>query len=271
MRYRTINQIVFACVLFFIGTILLLVDIGIISLEIKQIFIMAIPYFLFLYSALVILQKLIKKREGSFGFAFFLLIYSGLLILDQFRLIQFHYADVFKLWPLLLIYISYMVLFKKKKIKLSFSTNDAFSSEIEEKEETEDEENHVKVSHSDKKMKVFSIGDVKLNKPNWDLEPMGMHTFIGDFFIDFNKAFIPEKENIVTVESVIGDVKMLIPADLPVDIFSQVKVGDIRLFDQKADAINRALTYRSDNYDEASRKIKISIKVKIGSIRIDKV
>jgi lia operon protein LiaF len=94
---------------------------------------------------------------------------------------------------------------------------------------------------------------------------------IGDYFIDFSKAFIPEKETQVIVRGWIGDVKMIIPENVPVMIQSTINVGDIRIFDQKTGDINRSLHYKSPGYDEASRKLKIAVQVKIGSIRIDKV
>lgn len=122
-----------------------------------------------------------------------------------------------------------------------------------------------------KKVRGLTIGDISFKENNWALEPMELYNTIGDYFIDFNKAYIPEKETSVTLKGWIGDVKMIIPEGVPVSIQANIKVGDVRIFEHKSEAINRYLEYKTPGYDEATRKLKIMIELKIGSIRIDKV
>ncbi|SIA96747.1 Predicted membrane protein [Mycobacteroides abscessus subsp. abscessus] len=64
---------------------------------------------------------------------------------------------------------------------------------------------------------------------------------------------------------------MIIPEDVPIMVHSDINIGDIRIFDLKSEDLNRKLYYKSPGYDDAARKLNITIQLKVGSIRIDHV
>ncbi|MDZ5470218.1 cell wall-active antibiotics response protein LiaF [Bacillus sp. 31A1R] len=260
MRYQTINQVLFAGLLLTVGIVLLLVNIGVISLEIKDLFVGFYPFVLLVLGIVGLINSL-RKREGVFA-SLFLVIFAGLLVLDRLAIISFGFWDVWKLWPYIIIYLGLSMLFKKRTIKVHFEKDLPL--------DTYNEETYKDVNRKISK-KGFSIGDVNLKKANWSLEPMEIYNTIGDYFIDFSKAYIPERETKVKLNGWIGDVKMIVPEDIPVMIQSRIKVGDIRIFDNQSEAINRTLFFKSKGYDEATRKLNITVELKIGSIRIDKV
>ncbi|WP_394136680.1 cell wall-active antibiotics response protein LiaF [Cytobacillus oceanisediminis] len=274
MRYRSVNQILFAVSLTAIGVLLLLMNIGVISLEIKEVFVVIYPFIIFIFGAHSLMSAIFKKNRSGMFPGFFLTVFSFLLILDRLEVIEFKFMDLWKLWPLLLVFIGITILLKKDRFKVHFEQD--FPADIHEKSRDQAERKVIHISKPEspqplKNIRGFSIGDVDFKQPNWALEPMDLYTMIGDYFIDFSKAFIPEKETPVIVRGWIGDVKMIIPENIPVMIQSTINIGDIRIFDQKTGDINRSLHYKSPGYDEASRKLKIAVQVKIGSIRIDKV
>ncbi|WP_026582392.1 cell wall-active antibiotics response protein LiaF [Bacillus sp. J33] len=274
MRYRSVNQILFAVSLSAIGVLLLLMNIGVISLEIKEVFVVIFPFIIFLLGAHSFLSAVFKKSRSGLFPGIFLTVFSFLLILDRLDIIEFGFVDIWKLWPLFLVFIGITILLKKDRFKVHFEQD--FPASIYEKDEDAADRKIINISKYEspqplKNIRGFSIGDVDFKQPNWSLEPMDLYTMIGDYFIDFSKAFIPEKETPVIVRGWIGDVKMIIPENIPVMIHSKINIGDIRIFDQKTGDLNRSLHYKSPDYDEASRKLKIAVQVKIGSIRIDKV
>lgn len=187
-----------------------------------------------------------------------LLLFSCLLILDRFEVIVFKFADVWKLWPILIILLALSLLFKKSKwqIDIDFSTKKPAFSDSDQDE---------------KKIVSGLIGEVSYNDSNWALEPMVLNNSIGDYFLDLSKAFIPERETPIIINGSIADIKMIIPENIPVNITANSKIGDVRIFDIKGNTLNRTVFYKTQGYDEATRKLKITINVKIGSIRIDKV
>ncbi|MBA4535681.1 cell wall-active antibiotics response protein [Bacillus aquiflavi] len=255
MRYRSMNQAFYAICLLIIGILLLLFNLGVISLEIKELIVVIYPFLLFFIG----LFRLFRFRSSSHFHLFnslFLIIFGGLLIGDRFNLIEFRFWDFWKLWPIIFIYISMLMIFKKNSIQVHFG-----------------EDFHEKLKNADfnKTKRGFSIGDISFSKTNWPAEPMDLYNTIGDYFIDFSKAYIPEKEIPITIRGLISDVKILIPEDIPVNIKAFVKIGDVRIFNLDSNFIGPTLTYKSKDYDEAVKRLMITIELKIGAIRVDKV
>ncbi|MGP7817845.1 cell wall-active antibiotics response protein LiaF [Niallia sp. 01092] len=239
MRSKSLYQIMFAICLLAVGVAILLVNIGVISLEIKQLFVVSYPFLLLVYGLISFAGNIINRTSNYF-FSLFIIIFSSFLVLDRLHVISFQFVEFWKLWPLIIIFSAIRFLFgyTKKEVRLS---------------------------------KDFSIGDVKLNHDNWAVEPMELYNSIGDYFIDFSKAYIPEKETTIEINGWIGDIKILIPDDLPVNIEGEVKIGDLRIFHSSKDGIKNRLAYKSPDYDQAVKKINLQIYLKIGDIRIERV
>ncbi|WP_246010374.1 cell wall-active antibiotics response protein LiaF [Bacillus yapensis] len=262
MKSRSINQILFALFLLAVGVVLLLINIGVISLEIKELFVVFYPFLLLFIGISMFFKRLFSRRKDSISFSFFLMLFATMLVLDRLNYISFGFWDIWKLWPAIIILMALSMLFQKKTIKIHI-TRDRSKTGLDI-EQDEEYKGHRKGSS-------LSIGDISFKDSNWALEPLELSNSVGDYYIDFSKAFIPEKETPVVVRGWIGDVKMIIPEDIPVKIHSKISVGDIRIFDQKTDSFNRILDYKTLGYEEATRKLNIIIDLKIGSIRIDKV
>lgn len=266
MRDRSMDQVAFAVLLSGIGIILLLVNIGVISLEIKELFIVSYPFVLFVYGLANLVNSIIKKRDFMWGL--FIIVFSTLLILDRLGLFAFQFIEVWKLWPVILIYFGLSMLFRKNKMRVHFKSDYPLESLESSGEKISGEFTD---TSSLKRIKGISLGDVKFKKQNWAVEPIDLYNLAGDYFIDFSKGFIPEKETPVKVRGWVGDVKMLIPEGVPVKVSATVNVGDVRVFEYTPNLIRHAVTYKSENYDEAVRKLNITVELKIGSIRIDRV
>ncbi|MEW8970119.1 MAG: cell wall-active antibiotics response protein LiaF [Mesobacillus sp.] len=250
MGTRSVNQIAAAVILSGLGIILLLVNLGVISLEIKELFVVTYPFLLLVYGLVLLMRK-------QFGWGSFITLFSSLLIMDRFDVIDFRFLDVWKLWPLVLIYFGAAILFKSKKIKVMYQTDISSTKEMSEA--------------SLKKIRGVSIGNVTFKKQNWAVEPMDLYNMVGEYFIDFSKGFIPDRETPIRVRGWIGEVKMLIPEDVPVKIDAVIGVGEVKLFDYAQEQIKHVVAYKSDDYDQAVRKLNITIVLKIGSVRIDRV
>jgi lia operon protein LiaF len=278
LRYRSVNQMMFALCLLAAGVLLLLVNIGVISLEIKKLFVTVYPFVMFCYSLILLISALARKKEGKV-FAGFLLVFSGLLASDRLGLLQFSFWDVWKLWPLAIVYLGFSLLVKKEHIKVHVETEFPAKEYAGIEEPGEKEPGGEKIIRIKKgprhaplaNIRGFSIGDVSFKNANWSVEPMDLYNTVGDYFIDFSKAYIPEKETPISVKGWVGDVKMIVPEDVPILVHSHINIGDIRIFDMKSEDLNRKLYYKSPGYDDAARKLNITIQLKVGSIRIDHV
>lgn len=255
MGTRSVNQIAAAVLLSGLGMILLLVNLGVISLEIKELFVVTYPFLLLVYGLVLLMRK-------QFGRGSFIILFSSLLIMDRFNVIDFRFFDIWKLWPLVLVYFGAAILFKSKKIRITYQTDLSSTKEMGSSSEPET---------SLKKIRGVSVGKVTFKKQNWAVEPMDLYNMVGEYFIDFSKGFIPDRETPIRVRGWVGEVKMLIPEDVPVKIDAVIGVGEVKLFDYAQEQIKHVVAYKSDDYDKAVRKLNITIELKIGSVRIDRV
>ncbi len=271
MRYKGRKQWFFSFLLMAIGLLLLLLNIGVISLEITQIFVNIIPILLLLFGLKCTVDSFLKKSFGKLLVGLFSLALGSLAILDKYGVLEFEYASWWKLWPIFIIAIAINRGISKKPIKVSIS-NEYPYDKPSSKMTFEDGEEEKGASFKKNKMnRGFIVGDIRFSEANWPLENMKLYNAIGDYYFDFSKAFIPEGETTIDIKGWIGDVKMIIPENVPVEITLKVQVGDVKLFEQKSADIRSELQYRSPEYEQAVKKIKLSVDVKIGSIRINRV
>lgn len=251
MRHGFFRYIL-ALVLVSLGAVLLLENIGVVSLNVQEAWMYIYPVLL-AGIGLKWLVDDIRGREGSWIFGSFFLIFGSLLVLDRFALIDFSFWDVLKLWPLLIVYIG-LRLFSQSSGKRKYWRK------------YKKKRNSFQRGGS-----PFSVGSFEYNKPNWQVQPMDVNSFAGDYYFDFTKAFIPEKEIPITISSLAGDVNIIMPDNVDYRVYATVKAGDIYIAGQEVDGVNRSLAYETVGYDSAIRKIDLMINLKFGSVRLDQV
>lgn len=243
MKNRSGSQVFAAILLVSFGTLLLLVNTGIISVEIKEILVFSYPILFIgigLKGIVDAFRRDRKRRKGLF-LPIFLLLVGTLLMLSRFGVLHFTLGMIWRLWPLLLIYFGMEMLVASKRSK------------------------------GKGRIGNFPIGDVKYNEPNWAVEPLDLINGIGDYYLDFSRAFIPDKEIPIRISGWIGDVKIIVPADLEFSMDIHAGIGDIRVLGKTQDGIAQNFSFKTAGFNEATRRITFDIELKIGDIRLDSV
>ncbi|WP_330948551.1 cell wall-active antibiotics response protein LiaF [Virgibacillus sp. MG-45] len=241
-----------ALILIIAGIMLVLENIGITTFNMKQIWLYLYPILFILFGIKWMFESIVYKGGSMIGGSF-LFIFGTLLFLDRFGVIEFIFKDVFKLWPLLIVYFGFLFIKGKNNPHFYIGTN---KSENEDKYE---------------KYTSFSFGDYEFNKPNWKAEPMALKSMAGDFYLDFSKAFIPEKKIPINIRALAGDIHILIPENVEFRVVADVKAGDIDVVGNQVDGINRSLVFETTHYEGATQKLEFTLKLKAGSIRVDYV
>jgi len=265
---KTFNQKIIAILFVLIGIMLLLVNLGVISLEIKEYFVTFYPVIIVLLGLKWLIESVLYGKKALF-ISLLLLVFGTLLLMDRFDFLVFEFQMIWKLWPLLFIYFGLQLFIKKRPVKITVTKGD-YDFDLFSKEEDDDFSNEEKKDPSHQK-RVITIGELKMNQPNWAVEPLTLKTVVGDYYFDFSKAYIPDKETKIRIKGVVADLKMLIPDDLPIRIESSVKIGKIRVFDESSQGKKCRVFYESPNYDSATRKLDIELDLKIGDVRIDRI
>lgn len=236
------------------GTMLVLDNIGVIESDIKELWHYVYAIF-FIVLGLTLMKKYFMRGGESWIFGSFLIIFGSLLLLGRLEIVQYRFTDIIKLWPLLIIYIGFSIFGKSNKRKKS----------------------HVHIFNNDdydyqkNNGKRFVVGNFEYKQPNWKVKPMNLWSAAGDYYFDFSRAFIPDEEIPIKIDSWAGDVQMVLPESLEFRIDASVKAGEIDVDGQRTDGVNRSFSYESAGYETATQKLDIYIVLKAGSIRIDKV
>lgn len=234
------------------GTMLVLSNLGIADFGFGSLWHNLYPVFI-LVIGLKWLFDFLRKRGTHWFLGIFFIVFGSLLLLDRFEYFTFHFVDVFKLWPLLIIYVGFVI------FGGGFGNRTVIINKGSSKEKQY------------KSAQNFVVGDHDYSQPNWRVEPMNIRTMAGDFYMDFSKGYIPEGETPIYIRSLAGDVHMLVPETVEFRIEAKVKAGDIEVIDHEVGGINRTYSYQSANYETADRKLDFNIDLKAGSIRLDSV
>ncbi|MDL4842768.1 cell wall-active antibiotics response protein LiaF [Aquibacillus rhizosphaerae] len=258
MRKKNFMRNIVAIIIILLGTALVLINVGLVSWEFAEAWLYVYPAFFILLGCKWFFDGL--KGKGGLWTGSFLTVFGGLLLMDRFELLEFKFMDIYKLWPLLIVYLGFSLFGSSNKRKKKKTFQFIFDSD-----------DHKDSEKMYGKKQKFVVGDHKFNTPNWKVEPLELWNAVGDYHIDFTKAFIPDKEIPIRIQGWAGDVRILMPENIDFSLEAHVKAGDINVFGQSAEGINRTLTFVTPNYEVATRKLTIYLSLKAGSIRVDKV
>ena len=89
----------------------------------------------------------------------------------------------------------------------------------------------------------------------------------GDTHIDLSNTVLPKEISVISIRNGIGDIEILVPYDVGVQISHTSLYGTVHLFDEKEEAIrNQHIVYRSDRFEEASYKVKVVTSIGVGNL-----
>lgn len=116
-------------------------------------------------------------------------------------------------------------------------------------------------------VKKSFIGEVHYTE-RFELKDFSIQQAIGDVKIDLTKALVHEGETVIIVNGWVGSIDIYVPYDLPVFIDASVFFGELEIFDKHETGMNRHITTKSTQYDEAAKKVKIILSLFIGDIDV---
>ncbi|MBA4494151.1 cell wall-active antibiotics response protein LiaF [Paenactinomyces guangxiensis] len=215
---------------------------------------------------------LLRKHYRKAGYCF--LILSVLILLDN----LFHFNWVWTLVSLLLIYYGYH-LFRdagkpKKQGKPEKETEEPeppLSQPSRESGQTQAEipvGEHENIQFKTPLFRSSAVGHLYMINRRFELTDMNMSYAISDVKIDLSKAIIPEGENTIVISGLIGNVDIYIPDDLDVSIAATVTAGYLDVPGFKQGGVNRQVQLATKGFDQARRRVKISVSMLFGDIGV---
>jgi lia operon protein LiaF len=94
----------------------------------------------------------------------------------------------------------------------------------------------------------------------------------GDTIVDLSQTLLPQGEAVIVVRGIIGNISIYVPYEIEVAVNHSVFAGNTVIFDQQESKMfNQTVSYRTKNYVEAEKKVKIMTSLFAGSLEVKRV
>lgn len=111
-------------------------------------------------------------------------------------------------------------------------------------------------------------GDTFIDCQNLDLRNIEVSSFAGNSEIKLHGGRLSPGLNRMVVSGFIGDVRILVPANMPILCTSSSFIGDVELLGKRSSGLGNTIDARTENYDSSEAKLYIAINHFIGDVRV---
>jgi len=277
-----------------VGSLYMLNQLGWTHFDISHIFTVYWPLIIIYFGLRGLLFQR-SHRGGSLIWSFFIIFVGVYFLLRNLGIDGFSFDNMYKfIIPVLLILFGLKILFHGTSFQKDYSDHGGYSDRQTRKQERilmrqqmrqqmkqqmkhqmrhhAHEHDHQTMGH-DKINRSSFIGDIHIGHDGWDLIPLNVSSFIGDTVIDLTRANVPLGETKINVSSFIGDLKIYIPNDIQIGVLvaASTFISDIKVLERYESGLFKHVETQSNDYVDASKKIRIHISAFIGDIIVIRV
>ena len=113
---------------------------------------------------------------------------------------------------------------------------------------------------------VFGDVDILVTSPSF--KGGTATTVFGDISVDCRQGGLADGEHKLTVGGVFGDVRVILPPGLALDVTARVFLGDASVLDQKRSGVSASLRYTTPGFDTAPKRLRVSVSQVFGDIDV---
>ncbi|OQX92155.1 MAG: hypothetical protein B6D58_04330 [candidate division Zixibacteria bacterium 4484_95] len=180
-----------------------------------------------------------------------IVFFGFILLFDSLGYVEFDFWRLIdKLWPLVLIIIGLIVIFKSR-------------------ERAESESLSVELNSSDYSGSTL-FGDIRVAGISKDVGKIDRSLLFGDIVIDLSGSKLKDGNNYVKASVIFGDVDVIVPADFPVCMDLGCIAGSVSYGAKKSDGLMPRIRYTDTDFDNTPAKLYIKANTTFGDIRVVK-
>ena len=112
-----------------------------------------------------------------------------------------------------------------------------------------------------------SLGDIEMVGP-MILGPSRFETFMGEIKLDLTRAVIPDGETAISANTVVGEVRVLVPADVGVAARVGTLLGSAEVLGRKGGSLVTDEMAVSEDYATATRRLRIEARTVLGDVAV---
>ena len=102
----------------------------------------------------------------------------------------------------------------------------------------------------------------------WVVEDEEIWAFIGDMKMDFAEAEVPAGESHIRLISFLGDVRIWLPEDVGLSVYSMGFVTDGRLLGDRRGSLLSPIDWSTENYEAAEKKVRLEMTSFVANVRV---
>ncbi|WP_444684391.1 cell wall-active antibiotics response protein LiaF [Alkalicoccus luteus] len=138
---------------------------------------------------------------------------------------------------------------KKKKAEGPFGSFDGFSGGAEK----------------------TALGDMSIGRQPWEPADRRLQMGVGSVEIDFSKAILHEGDNVMHISCGVGSVEIQVPEGMAISVRGAVKLGEITIFHDSQAGSGRTVSFVSEGFQEAERRLVLHVAVGLGDLEVIQV
>ncbi|WP_438449261.1 cell wall-active antibiotics response protein LiaF [Gorillibacterium sp. sgz5001074] len=116
--------------------------------------------------------------------------------------------------------------------------------------------------------KTKLIESLKRDKEPWILRSMSLWYAICELRLDFSLAIPEEKETVLVLQGIIGDIDIIIPEDMGLTVQSSLVFGQLDAGTERESGMMNKIYWQSPNYHAAEQRVKLLVSYIVGDIDI---
>lgn len=112
------------------------------------------------------------------------------------------------------------------------------------------------------------FGDTTIGQTQFEWDDINMTVAAGDTIIDLGNTYLPKGDNAVVIRKGFGKTRVLVPVGIGVAIEHSAVIGTLSVNGEEIPLKNETMSYYSDDYDTATRRIHILTNVLVGDVEV---
>jgi predicted membrane protein len=210
-----------------------------------------------------------RSQHSHHYFWGLILVLLGFLFLLQ----NLGYLDVdyvlSRYWPVILILIGLRILFNRRETGSTHNSVMGYKQEKEDHAGTSKEKSGSKKIYQQVETKTYNnvFGDIHLRFDNQRLNQFFANNVFGNIDLNFGDAQF-ENESTIRVSGVFGDIDIILPADVQVQVKANYIGGSSRIFGEHESGLFKNITYSSPASSKKMPVVYLETSHIFGDIRV---
>jgi hypothetical protein len=91
---------------------------------------------------------------------------------------------------------------------------------------------------------------------------------VGELVLDLSRLEVPVGTTRVEARVAVGELQVIVPADVALEIQGRVSAGEVDVLDRSANGLGAETAYRDRDYPEAERRLGLDLSVGLGKLEV---